>query len=210
MQIPLQRSLDAVREALRAVDSVHGDGDLPRLEIRLGRGKKEIGGYVYARDGSPRRIVVSRHSDHPRLSFVHELGHFLDHQGLGIPGRFASEAGRLAEVMSVIERSHAIVALRSLRGRRRAIVTRRDGRRELHTLRARHIDYLLQPRELFARAYAQYIAVRNADVTLLIELDVIRRDLLASQVYHDQWTDDDFAPIGEALDGLLRRLGWMR
>lgn len=210
LEIPPGPGFDLARQALSAIESVHGDGELPRLAVRPGRGAREIGGYVYSAAGAARGLVVSRSSPHPGLTFIHEVGHFLDHQTLGNRGRFASEAGHLAEVMDAIARSDAIRVLRSLGGRRRVIIRGVRGRREVEAIKQPYVAYLLQPREAFARAYAQYIAVRSEDRLLLAELGRRQQHVLTSQVYHDQWMDDDFLPIAQALDQLLRRKGWVR
>jgi hypothetical protein len=208
LRIPPQRSFDPVREALAAIDSVHGAGDLPLLPVRMGRGRREFGGYEYARDGRALALVVSRHSEHPHLTVVHEIGHFLDHQAFGIVGRFASESRRVVAVMDAITQSSAVQVLRSREAMKQVLVQMPHGGRRIHRLSQRYVGYLLEPKECFARAYAQLIAVRSRDPRLLDELSRLQGDLLAGGVYHQQWSDDDFAPIAAALDQSLRRMGW--
>ena len=70
------------------------------------------------------------------------------------------------------------------------------------TVRA-HVEYLLGPRELFARTYCQYVAVRSGDPDLQRELE---KSLEPD--YREQWHEDDFTPIAGALDDLFDRLGW--
>ncbi len=210
LKVPPGRSFDFVREALASIDSVHGDGELPTTPVTMGRGRQERGGYSFGRQGRAIALRVSRYSDEPHLTTVHEVGHFLDHQALGAPGHFASETGRLTDIMRAIEASEAIRVLRSLGGRRRAVLASPDGRRQLHAIRQDYLSYLLQPREVFARAYAQYIAISSREERLLLELGRIRASLLNRQVYHVQWTDDDFEPIASAVGQLLRRMRWVQ
>lgn len=67
-----------------------------------------------------------------------------------------------------------------------------------------HVDYCLEPCELWARSYAQYIATKSSNQILKGELNVRINDLLAKQ-----WKPDDFTEIEEAFDRLFEKLGWL-
>lgn len=78
-----------------------------------------------------------------------------------------------------------------------------------------HLRYLLQTHEVFARSYAQYIAVRSKDAVGLKELAKLQAlGKPGSQgifpAYPRQWEDDDFEPIAKAFDRLFDSLGWRR
>ena len=93
----------------------------------------------------------------------------------------------------------------------------------------RHINYLISGEEVWARAYAQYIAVRSGDKTALAELRLMQKAATYGPVKADQpyntnpmgkepipnswdypvvWQDDEFEPIAEAIDKLLEGKGW--
>jgi len=208
IEVPAAPLFDFVREALAAVDVVHSDGALPFIPVV--RGSRMIGRYVPTREGDASRIEVAMTPGRRRLSFVHEIGHVLDHQALGTPGAYASESGRLRRLMQTIDRSAALASLRE-RGRHKQITTQdRRGNMIRFRIDAHDVAYLLEPRECFARAYAQYIAVRSGDSSLLAQLDDKRGDLLTQAIYYEQWTDADFTPIADDFDRLLRRKGWLR
>lgn len=209
VQIPAGRDFDPVRRALEAIDSVHGDGVLPSLPVIRTRGRVQVGAYEWnARTGESLRLSSSVTNDHPELSVVHEIGHFLDHQALGRPGVFASDAGDILPVMQVIDASAASDALRALRGRRRSLISER-GRRIAIQVKPSLVEYVLSPREQFARAYAQFIAISSQNLELLAQVTAAHRSRLGT-VYHAQWNDHDFRPIRQQLDRLLRRSRWMR
>lgn len=67
-----------------------------------------------------------------------------------------------------------------------------------------HTEYLLRGRELWARAFSQWIAIRSGDAP------AIAAHRAAAGLEGAQWADDDFGPIAEAMDNLFRRFGWMR
>jgi hypothetical protein len=70
---------------------------------------------------------------------------------------------------------------------------------------------MLSTKEVFARAYAQYIVVKSGDGQALDELRKFRGDMAAGgQLKGRQWQDDDFKPIEAAFDALFRAVGWMK
>ena len=68
--------------------------------------------------------------------------------------------------------------------------------------------YLRHRNEIFARAYAQYLAWRSGSPVLRDQIDAIlnSNDDDAKIV---QWPYDEFLPIVEAFDVLFEELGWL-
>lgn len=132
-------------------------------------------------------------------SFVHELGHYLDFQDLGVRPTtttgFTSKffPDRMGRVMEAISNSASTSHQRGLRSRGSAAAS------------PAHVKYLLQPEEQFARAYVQWISIRTGDPTLLSQLRRQQTDW-----YRTHWEDSDFEPIAAALDDLFRDLGLLR
>src|SRR5207248_2525079 len=73
-----------------------------------------------------------------------------------------------------------------------------------------HVADLLDPVEIWARSYSQYITLRSQRPELLASLEAFRTRAPLAMYYPQQWEDDDFEPIDEAIDRLFRRLGWRR
>lgn len=65
-------------------------------------------------------------------------------------------------------------------------------------------NYFLQGKEMFARAFHQYVATKTRDPHLLAELEHVRGDRFLSFQF---WPDDEFAPIERAFDELFRERG---
>lgn len=68
--------------------------------------------------------------------------------------------------------------------------------------------------ELWARSYAQFVVTMSGLERLRASLDALRRresgDVALGAVYFPrQWDDDDFVEIGNAIEDLFRRLGWI-
>jgi hypothetical protein len=128
----------------------------------------------------------------PTLTTIHEAGHFIDLEGIGAKGNFASVSGEpdMREVMAAIERTEAVKHLRGLLG---GATPGLGG----------YYQYLLDPRELWARAYAQFIAQRSGFAALRRDL----RKATEAEAWR-QWERSDFAPVDAAIEVMFRKLGW--
>jgi hypothetical protein len=203
---PSGRLGDASRYALAVLDEVHGDGNLPPLPIRSSRAHSYHGQYSFYSNGPPADIKLSTISTHPEFTTLHEVGHFLDHHGIGEPGVFASlTPGKLDGWWEAVSNSDAIIELQRLSTLRQVTVRMENGKDKPQDIDHYHVQYLLTRHETFARSYAQYIAAKSKDPVLLKQLEEIRND----PIYTSQWGDDDFAPIEKALDALFEGLGWL-
>ena len=81
---------------------------------------------------------------------------------------------------------------------------RAEGQRE----KARWLYWLL-PQELFARAYAQWVAWKSGDRRMLDQVDARMDDEQSPRIALSQWPIGEFLPIAQALDILFRDRGWL-
>jgi hypothetical protein len=171
--LPLRRGPRAAElaRALEAAALVLPSPPLPRLDVSLTRSRRYSGGYDHTG-----RIELSRHAEHLGLALLHELGHAVDHLVLGCGRGWGSETSGLRGWWRTVQSSHAFERLAN----------------------ADDLLYWRSPREAFARSFAQWVAGRSGERSLVAELE--RRASGAGR----QWTADDFAPIGRALDAVLR------
>jgi hypothetical protein len=192
-----------VQRALTSIEAVHGiTGSPTPVPIRPFSAPPELaGGYRRFRDGTPIDILVNRAATDVSFTVLHELGHYLDDQAIEPAGEFASGAGHVPEWSAVVEASDAVLRLRELE--RQAPVTFEVTSGFAVILDADDFAYMLEPEELFARSYAQYIASRSGDPVTLSELHAGQE-----VVYPEQWSDADFESIAAEFDELLERLGW--
>jgi len=65
-------------------------------------------------------------------------------------------------------------------------------------------QYATEPTEEFARAFAQYVATKANDTTVMNEY---AKDASTAQ-YQMQWRTDDFKPISDAIDKVAKARGW--
>lgn len=187
---------DRYRNALDLVDSVHGDGPLPEVVLST----KNLGEGTYGGFGPfPAQweiLVNAQYAPHVETTMIHEIGHWIDYGGLGqngVPGTTAAINGKLANWRDAIVQSPEVDALLHYQG----------GYGVTNYIR----NYLLSPTELWARSYAQYIGEKTQNNEILATMDLYRQRPDFEQ--YRQWQVTNFAPIYQAIDGLLIDLGWM-
>lgn len=191
-----------VRKGLDAIGRVHRvpDGMLP-VPVKTSSARTYHGVYEYRLDAAktPKAIRISSNGDHHASTFAHEYGHYLDAQG-GLVEQFSltAQANRTDPLVKAwvdaVDASPSIQSMRELAAGPKA---RYDGSR-----------YYMQRNEMWARSYAQWIAERSGDTTMLEEIASIQgRD---GAVGFSQWAPEEFRPIAEALDAIFRAKGLLR
>lgn len=250
LAVPADRKYQPVRTALAVIDETHGDGTLPR--IAAGPFDRRVGGKArayYAYNGSTGAAghlgftsTVLRET--PHLTTFHEVGHFLDHQGFGSRG-YLSRAARdfpaatartasgaaMRDLQRALENTRSIQVLRSWHAQ---VSGARPSSTVPRGVSSRHLGYLLDPAEQFARAYAQWVALRSGNAAALRELrgyQAASRDTADGRItatsrwsftpthqpsapgtwqYPWQWQDDEFEAVAAAFDALFEVMGWRR
>jgi hypothetical protein len=209
---------EGVNRAIAAIEGVHGVGatKLPKLLV-ISEWDPDIKGGYYSDGRVALQIGVtsSKGPDSPQaLIFAHETGHFLDH--VAIPGRpddKARERGVTPEMDAVLDAARASRATSTIASRRAVgyvTVPTPDGGSVDYDVSRKYINYLLDDAEIWARAYAQYIAIRSGDSVMKAQLDRERDRSVANVVFPRHWEDDDFAPIAARIDALFLKLGWIK
>ncbi len=177
----------AVARALAAAGRVHGvPEDLwPATVITIALPSHMEGGYNF----QSRTVAINETTDVADLACLHELAHHLDYWLLRTP----EAAGPREEITRLISRSRAHQALARLR----AGASDED---------AKTIDYALRRRELWSRAYSQWVAWRSRHRLLLDRIDDLLRQSGPGRL--EAWSVADFAPIAQAFDELMVAIGW--
>jgi hypothetical protein len=217
----------AIDEGISSIESIHG---IP-VEARpvtfhtssasaegswsAGRVNGELKQFISVTDGATNLNTV-----------VHELGHYLDYEDFGTPPgtfgtgnvSFASRAeGGLLSVtdaspamQGAIEALYATPEMQAMVGiYEQANVLGSEilvngvtypGSRLAPTFR-----YMCDPKEVWARAYAQFIAVESGSPAMLAELATMQG--VSGELVTYVWSDASFAPVREAIRETLRLAG---
>ena len=210
LSIPSGLAYEPIRTVLSAVESVHGDGNLPPISVALrSLGPFEGRFVVDPATGVPLRIVIDSET-RARLAMLHELGHFLDYAGIGVPNQYASHAANLLKAWRrAIRSTLAFEELDRMRENGFVELVRADGTREMVPVDVSYVEYLMHYNELWARSYAQFIAVRSGHPSLRADLDERRRRRHDRIYYPRFWDDHDFVVVDQAIERLYRRLRWI-
>ena len=204
---------NAFSSALAAVDAVHQDGKLPRIPLkRLALSHGMHGRFLYTAGGQPREIAVHYASSHAELTTVHEIGHFLDYAGFGATGEFSSIAEpMLGAWRSAVRNSSAVQRLGYLwrHPADKIQETQESGNVVEYSVQKSYLEYLLENEELWARSYAQFVAVKSGSPELREQLNRLRDRPARSLYYWEQWDDEDFLPILAEIEAVFRQLSWM-
>ena len=188
----------AVKNALKAIDKVHGVRKVPDIAVKSSARGDEEGNYrTIIRGGKvvSKDIQVNPKGATPGFTAVHEAGHHLDLTALGPGGAFGSSNYRHDPEMKAWYDT----------------VKGTDSYKNLIRLRSeepeyrRYYDYLLQPEEVFARSYAQYIANKSGDPDLKSGLEYWRETNTG-----EHWPDADFKAVESALEKIFEKKGWSR
>jgi hypothetical protein len=185
---------DHAKYALDAINSVHSDGVLPKINILSSRAKSYNGLYNYGGNGESKNITISNLCNRPELTIIHEIGHFIDHKGMSLGGKnFLTESSTplLNNWKSAVLNTDSIKKILSFR-------------------KSKDRKYLLDVSEVWARSYAQYIATKSNDYLLLSQVSNVLNNKKYAEIYRfSQWEDDDFKPVIDAIDELFKKLGWI-
>lgn len=170
----------SVNDAIGAINKVHqSDGPKPQIVTNARfSGQIEAG---YTRDG---RVHVNKATD--SFTATHEIGHYLADK---IYKDFDAK-GRLKQVSNAINSTPSTKAWDN--AKINGVVHLGDKR---ITVGRRAVAYFTQGREKWARAYAQYIAIKSKNPKLLKGLRQRQSGLLPTQ-----WSDKEFKPIYNAMD----------
>lgn len=188
VRLPRRSPLYAeLARSLAAADALHLlYSDLTPVPVRPTSTTSQTGCYRL-RKGDPIDLRVSRRHGRIALSFLHELGHLVDHQ-LGYEpgdGTFAS-------------------ARHEAFGDWRAAAARLSSRLPAGTSRSRR-RYFLSAKEVWARSYAQAVLAGSGDPFLRRHLATL---LASDDVF--VWPAAEFEPVAAEVERVLARLGLLR
>ena len=203
-----------VRNVIDAIDSVHSVTELPEISVRQNM-KKTLGGYTIGAGGIPKDITISSKVDDVEMTMAHEVGHFLDHKDLGDPSKLssASDDPPIRVWRETVMNSQAVKDLNALRNI--GTVQYAPDPKYPFIMRDTRVDpaiiaYSLRTEELFARSYAQYIATKSGNNTMISQLNQSRSRESKPIYYAEYWDDSDFTPISTAFDNIFLEAGWLK
>lgn len=198
-----------VNRAMKAIDEVHGDGVLKNIPILSLRHDDAADGYFTrgAEGGPPKKISIKAGGVTPELTHVHEMGHYLDYWALGKQGSFASTETKAGKtLLAAIKQTPTTKAL--LEGIKSGKILS-EGRMMFANQRSKeYMEYLARDREIFARAYSQYIANKSSSDILKKQLAGLIKDQ-GNDTMRQHWSEEEFKPIEKLFEEIFIEKGWI-
>lgn len=207
-ELPSQNQLsDDIRAVLGIVDKIHSDGALPKLHVVYNDDRYTYGQF---HPSDPPLMQFSHHlyTMEPQeltATVVHETAHFLDWSGIRttatVKGRNvpASENGSAG--------SGDMVSWFAATAQTQEITDLLDIMSVGSVDELRYAQYLLEPHEMWARCYTQWMAQKSNNAQLLASIATVRsRD---GYFKSEQWDANSFEPIEREIDLMFHKLGWL-
>lgn len=151
--------------------------------------------------GSRNEIEISIKADYPGLTTAHEIAHALDHKGFGSDWASEQVFGPLDGWRHATFDSKAYSELAKYK--RNGGVFEHNGQR--YRADEKYFRYMMQPRELWARSFAQWHVLHSNNRGLRRELVFAQKQSLP---YY--WSHKDFAPIDREITKVMRKYGYTK
>ena len=190
-----------IKAALSEIDKKHKVALSHKVEISTVEDSKNEG-VLWSISGEPTGIGISKTAKDEMMTAIHECAHFIDLSGIEPVGKYAESkiTGKLSKWWNAVTDSETYQELEYLLSNKGYLAGNK-------LVSVKHLKYLLQPGELFARSYEEYIALGTKNKKLAEEL---RNSILSSVFIPRYWKQEDFNQIAEAFDELFEDLGWKR
>ena len=195
---------DAVTLAAREIQD---QLDLDELPLTLDYKKFRVAGQdgEFARATRSIAVDVRAAPQTATTTYVHEFGHYLD-KIFGARSGVITENKARQELVAALGESGSVVRLKALKASFKERIPSPAARKGAN----KFLNYLMSEDELVARAFEQYMALRrpalrssfgqNRTAKTITDIDVTIRD-------NKYWSDEEFAPIANKIDGWLESLG---
>ena len=209
--IPIYGKARQLFIAMKLIDSVHHDGILPRITVDLIRVSPENYSSIFVYDATTLQAKsIAIWEENPRwiAGMIHEVGHFIDWCAFGNSKRFGSTSPELELIkwLKAVKSSKRYSQLIDIRKRPSKYAGKVSG----DSKRIKYIaEYWLEPHELFARCYTQYVLHKsssNYKTASRLYKQIVSLENLDG---YSQWEPSDFTMIEKEMDCLFLNRGWI-
>lgn len=195
---PLSSRLGKV---LDAVDVIHSPKNLKAIPVLMD-GRVQGGLFYTYADTGPYKIYLDPRGDHPELSLLHEVGHYLEWQSIPKDqhgARNFSTDARFAVWRRAVFETATVQRLSALLKQQQE-----------RTGAFQDIDYLLRLNELWTRSYTQYVA-RETNLSVLFQQIATENKLVRGNIkYEPYWGWQEFASVQYVMGVMFKELGWSK
>ncbi len=202
IQKPIKKSFNS---SIDIIDSIHQTNiNLNNIEVRETNSIYYNGSINYDDLGIPYALDISKLNNEKPITIFHEIGHLIDLVGVGTPGQFESRNpdGLFANILKTAFASPEIIKIKNIVISK---IIHVDGKQiPLPPNTIRYLAYLIDPCEIVARSYAQYI-VRKSNSKILVKMLQNRKK---DNKFGEQWSEKSFEPLLSEWNNFLNSIGW--
>lgn len=185
------REAQVVRNVLAAIDTVHDDGKLDRMRVEFDPIDMVMANGWFDHDAG--LLTIASDGLQPHMTIAHEIGHQIDYQLFG-NGKAAGTDAMVSAKPEVRAWWDAVRETDTFKALGNPDIVRDKVFRE----------YYQRAPEVWARAYAQFIAEESGDSILQAELDSMRQ----GKAYFEQWPAEEFKPVAETIRNIITAFKW--
>jgi hypothetical protein len=192
---------------LNIIDSIHADGEVTPIQVLCEALDSGTDGCL---DVSNWQIKIDPLSERKELAIAHEIGHLLDWEVWGKNGRFGSDNKSvvLQKWLKTVTKTDSYKRMNHLRKVDHYIVQTPNGSKKTEVKHG-HLISCLSPHELWACSYAQYVATKSENATVIrAQIDKFNQSTY-SQMYARYWKQPDFLDVAHEISELFGNLGWL-
>jgi hypothetical protein len=202
IQKPLKKVFNS---SVDFIDDVHQTHiDLRNVEVVESTDRHYNGSIQYDGSGIPFRMNVCRDTTEKHITIFHEIGHLIDLVGVGIQGQFESRtaSGLFTTLLQLAKGTPEIVKINNMLASK--VIQIGGNTLPLPPNTLHHLTYLIDPAEIVARSYAQYIVEKSRSKKLGKMLENRKKD----NKFGEQWSEKNFEPLLLEWDNILNSIGW--
>ncbi|HLP52169.1 MAG TPA: hypothetical protein VK154_14870 [Chitinophagales bacterium] len=189
---------DVAKNTFDSLKSIIKWPAMPKTTMLAAYTKEEYGSFEYLNN----QININPNGDHYEMTIAHELGHMLDYHGFS-SGSWESEnetSNKLTPLLNALTGSLAVRELTEL-SNKKYYIDKKGNRKYFDEKQEKLAKYYISKREIFARAFAQYIAYKSDNAEMIKQCKKIRTGIFK----YKQWDEEDFKFITLQFDTLLKQ-----
>lgn len=196
--IRIEAAVEKISEVLRIPK---GNNRTNRLPVKVENISGNTRGFMTHNSWQAEGITIADNHGMNDIAgtFTHEYGHFLHHSMINKSSLATTKA--MQPLFEAIKKSEAYMVMEKAKQTGRIF----NGN---HSVKAdiAFLDYAMSDRELFARAFEQYIALKTDYLPMK---RTVKENTQPRSFYPYQWKDEDFTDIMKEMDNLFDQLGWL-
>ena len=202
IQKPLKKVFN---QSVDFIDNVHQSHiNFKNVDVIETSDRYYNGSIQYDSAGIPFAMNICRNASEKHITIFHEIGHLIDLVGVGTPGQFESRTanGLFTRLLHLAQATPEIMKINDMLASKVIQIGGNNLPLPANTLN--RLTYLIDPAEIVARSYAQFIVEKSRSKKLVKMLQNRKKD----NKFGEQWSETNFRPLLLEWNNILNSIGW--